>query len=131
MHRGSLSHVRLTWITVAIVIISITCDVVVMATHVLWSLIACFQSLTWLEGYRRDMANISNVFATFNSSVHFVVYCAFSRQFRHVLCRMLRCETVKATEARSSQNTYIRTEQQFSIDVSSSRDIRQSTASLR
>ena len=84
---------HVTAMAVTVVLVSIVCNVFTMLSHLLWSLHVCFESLKYLEAYRRYIANFSNVLVTSSCAINFFVYCAFSRQFRATLYKTIGCQS--------------------------------------
>ena len=80
-----------TVIAVAVVTVSVICDVISMVTHAIWSATFCLPDWRRLEYLRRYLANVSNVLVTFSSAVNVFVYSVVSRQFRRTLAALLRC----------------------------------------
>jgi len=86
---------RVTIIVIVIVLMCIICYTVAMTAQVIWSLQIGFKA--WLGAVasvdlcRRYLSQISNLLVTINSASNFIVYCLFSRNFRAVLVRRLRC----------------------------------------
>ena len=91
-HRNS--HRSVTIIVCAVVIICILSNTVAMIAHTLYSLAECFQSLAFLETWRRHVARVSNVLVTISSAINFFIYCLCSQNFRNVLLRTFRWRNV-------------------------------------
>ena len=80
--RAQSDQRSITAVVVAVVVAFITCNILAMTSHLLWSLHECFSELSHLETVRRYFANISNVAVTLNSAINFLIYCVFSASFR-------------------------------------------------
>ena len=84
-----------TIVVVTIVIVCVICNVTAMISHVIWTLQTCIQKLSYMEVYRRFVANVSNVMVIFNCAINFIIYCLFSRKFRSGLKQTLTCNRLR------------------------------------
>lgn len=81
-----------TVMVVVVVTLCIVCHVVAMVSQVIWSVQVAFNT-SGLDLFRRHISNVTNLLLTFNSAINFLIYCAYSRNFRLVLARWWSCRS--------------------------------------
>ena len=84
---------------VSLVAMFVVCNFSALVVHLLWSL-SNFESLTYLDTYRKELSHISNVITLINSSASFIVCCACSRLFRRTLSALCPCKRRKVKSKR-------------------------------
>ena len=68
---------------------------------------------------------VSNVLEVLNSSVNFIIYCVFRKQFRETLWRVLRCKPAVQTTCEATTNTVVNGYTMVNKDVQDKEDKQQ------